>query len=246
MIPQSLLDEYKQNNCTNYFNDLKPATSSLVCQKAWTKINDLASGLNWYDLFRHVYQDGPILQGHNRLQSVNVEGEEKQYKLGFTMKEYTPWVKHIEENPNHPLLGSYMSTYINRADVRKALHIPVSAPAWQTCNNFINENYGYQYEGSFWIYKVLMQYNYKILFFSGDTDGAVPTYGTRRWINMLKLSVKEPWKAWVTDGQVSGYIIRYNGLDFATVHGAGHMAPQWKRKEVTKLFTNWIHDLEIN
>jgi hypothetical protein len=23
------------------------------------------------------------------------------------------------------------------------------------------------------------------------------------------------------------------------------MAPQWKRKEVTKLFTNWIHNLPI-
>lgn len=90
-----------------------------------------------------------------------------------------------------------------------------------------------------------MQYNYKILFFSGDTDGAVPTYGTKRWLKMLSLPVKEAWKPWITDGQVSGYIIRYEGMDFATVHGVGHMAPQWKRKEVTKMFTNWIHDLPI-
>ena len=90
-----------------------------------------------------------------------------------------------------------------------------------------------------------MQYNYKILFFSGDTDGAVPTFGSRRWIKMLNLPIKSAWRPWITDGQVSGYVINYQGLDFVTIHGAGHMAPQWKRKDVTKMFSNWIHDEAI-
>ena len=80
---------------------------------------------------------------------------------------------------------------------------------------------------------------------NGDTDGAVPTYGTRRWIQKLNWPIKKDWTPWYTDGQVSGYLISYDGLDFATIHGTGHMAPQWKRKEVTKLFTNWIHNLPI-
>jgi serine carboxypeptidase-like clade 2 len=44
-----------------------------------------------------------------------------------------------------------------------------------------------------------MQYGYKIMFFSGDTDGAVPTLGTRRWITGLNLKVKKAWKPWVID-----------------------------------------------
>lgn len=40
------------------------------------------------------------------------------------MKEYTPWAKHIQENSSHPLLGAYLTEYINRPDVRRALHIP--------------------------------------------------------------------------------------------------------------------------
>ena len=95
------------------------------------------------------------------------------------MKEYTPWAQHIQESPDHPLLGSYMTDYVNRYDVRKALHIPDSIQAWSQCNNDFQNYYHYQYEGSEWIYKILMNYDYKILFFSGDTDGAVPTYGTR-------------------------------------------------------------------
>lgn len=138
-----------------------------------------------------------------------------------------------------------MSDYVNRADVRQALNIPDTLPGWNNCDDFVSENYNYQYEASMWIYKILKQYGYKILFFSGDTDGAVPTYGSRRWLEILNWDVKEAWRSWHTDGQVSGYIIKYDGMDFATIHGVGHMAPQWKRKDVTSLFTNWIHDLPI-
>lgn len=186
----------------------------------------MAGDLNWYDLYRKVYPDGGLLlKSENRLKSVEIGGENKTYKTGYTMRDYTPWAKHLKDAPNHPLLGDYMSEYANRADVRKALNIPETVQGWETCNEFINENYAYQYEGSYWIYKVLLNYNYKILIFSGDTDGAVPTYGTRRWLKMLNLPKKDDWKAWYTDGQVSGFITRYEGLDFVTVHGVGHMAP---------------------
>jgi hypothetical protein len=93
---------------------LKPPTNSKVCVDAWNKINSLAGGLNWYDLYRKVYPDGGLLKNSNRLRSVNIDGENKTYMAGFTMKEYTPWAKHIEDHPDHPLLGDYMSTYVNR------------------------------------------------------------------------------------------------------------------------------------
>jgi len=64
------------------------------------------------------------------MRSVIINGEEKFYKAGMTMKEYTPWAKHIVESPNHPLLGAYLAEYINRADVRRALNIPDEMPAW--------------------------------------------------------------------------------------------------------------------
>jgi len=72
----------------------------------------------------------------------------------------------------------------------------------------------------------MKQYGYKILFFSGDTDGAVPTLGTRRWISGLKMPIKTPTAPFYTaDKQVAGYLTRYDGMDFATIHGAGHMSP---------------------
>jgi len=31
-------------------------------------------------------------------------------------------------------------------------------------------------------------------------------------------------------------------MDFVTVHGVGHMAPQWAREPVTTMINNWIAD----
>ncbi len=61
LIQKPLLDTYRNNDCINYFNDLKPPTNSTVCENAWNDINDLWQGLNWYDLFRQVVPDDSML-----------------------------------------------------------------------------------------------------------------------------------------------------------------------------------------
>lgn len=61
---------------------------------------------------------------------------------------------------------------------------------------------------------------------SGDKDGVVPTYGSLGWINSLKRAEVHPWRAWNdADGQLGGYYWALDGLDFGTVHGAGHLVP---------------------
>jgi hypothetical protein len=59
------------------------------------------------------------------------------------MNEYTPWVKQISKEHNHPILGDYMSDYVNREDVRASLNIPDSLPGWQNCDGFVSSNYHY-------------------------------------------------------------------------------------------------------
>ncbi len=81
-----------------------------------------------------------------------------------------------------------------------------------------------------------------MMFYSGDTDGAIPTFGSEQWIHSLGWDILEERRAWLTDGQVSGYVEKQDGLDFVTVHGVGHMAPQWKRKPVTDMIMAWIHE----
>lgn len=80
-----------------------------------------------------------------------------------------------------------------------------------------------------------------MLFLSGDTDGAVPTLGTRKWIRSLGWDVLEHWRSWYVNGQVAGYVEKYDGdLTFATVKGVGHMAPQWAKPQVQTLVFDFL------
>jgi len=173
-----------------------------------------------------------------------VGGEVKRYQRGVRFEQYTPWIK------NHPILksaakatfGDPMGDYLNRADVRAALNIPQSVQAWEGCTTNPQFYYPFTREASIWIYTILQRYNYTLMHYSGDTDGVVPTIGTRRWIESLKWPVSSDWQAWTTDGQVSGYTITYaNNFYFTTVHGVGHMAPQWKRKDMQQMILKFFH-----
>jgi len=68
------------------------------------------------------------------------------------------------------------------------------------------------------------------LVYSGDTDGAVPTAGTLAWLDIVNWDKTKDWYAFMVDGQVGGYVQEYDGLTLATVHGAGHMVPQFRRE----------------
>lgn len=83
-------------------------------------------------------------------------------------------------------------------------------------------------QASQWIYEELYG-KIRMMHFSGDVDGAVPTIGTQNWIDSLNWNIQQPWAEWDYDGQVAGYSIVYeNDFTFITVHGSGHMVPEDK------------------
>ena len=138
-----------------------------------------------------------------------------------------------------------MSDYLNNATVKNTLHV-MEELVYEGCNNDINGNWSLTYEASLWIYRVLQHTDIRMMFFSGDTDGAVPTLGSQKWIKLLRWPLKEHWRPWFSPSkQVGGYIESYEHLDFVTVHGVGHMAPQWARQAVTYMVTTWMHGGKI-
>jgi carboxypeptidase C (cathepsin A) len=184
------------------------------------------------------------LRGDERKAFTYVAGERKDYKVGYTINEYTPWMKHIVGDSGDNSLSNYVSHYLNMESVRTAMHIPTSVGGWEECNDTISNTYKVGTKGSFEIYKLLKN-KIKIMFFCGDTDGAVPCWGAHQWIKNLNWDIKEQTVPYYSDGNMAGLYTRYDGMDFATVHGAGHMSPQWKRKAVTNLITSWIHDEKV-
>jgi len=129
IITKKDYDAFNNNDCYYSFNDVIKVKNPPVCDATWARINELAENLNWYDLYRPVY-DGGLGSGHDaleaeqaRLGSAMVEGELKTYKKGMTMSEYTPWA-HSFLHENKQRLGDYTTDYMNTEEMRKALHIP--------------------------------------------------------------------------------------------------------------------------
>ena len=137
------------------------------------EFDSLVSDVNIYDIFGTCWGSGPFPQLYEA-------GPSK--KGGFTQNDYTPWLKRPVREGDKMLrelppctYGSGLLNYLNLDVVRQALHVPNDVQSWDLCTNEIN--YVIQPKGSQWIYEKL-QGKIRMLHYSGDTDGAVPTVGT--------------------------------------------------------------------
>lgn len=87
--------------------------------------------------------------------------------------------------------------YFNRQDVRDALHVNTSQP-WELCTDRIKYTRGEK--ASRFHYKNLKEAGIRILHFTGTTDGAVPSLGTRRWIEEDNWTVEKEYSPfYITD-----------------------------------------------
>jgi serine carboxypeptidase-like clade 1 len=256
LYDMDMYDNIHANDCISQYGafstDITP-----TCQGYLDTFNDLTSSINIYDVYGICYMNGGAenqdsdkfeLYSTSNLGMAKVGDEIKTYKKSYTAADYTPWIYHNKES-NKKLkelppctFGNPLIAYMNNATTRAAMNIPSTVGAWDFCTDKINYHIGTQ--GSQWIYSELKGL-YRILFYSGDTDGAVPTYGSLQWIEQLGWSITAQWRAYMVDNQVAGYIEQRDGMTFATVHGAGHMVPQDKREQAYYLIFNWLNGQAI-
>jgi len=119
-------------------------------------------------------------------------------KIGL---EYTPWLKTGKPTKKTCLGGSALGAYFNSAAVREALHIPKDInQVWTDCGPSDPEwSYTLEIKASQWIWEDLAL-NFpklRMLKFSGDQDGAVPTTGSVDWINTLGWDDIKAWAPWM-------------------------------------------------
>lgn len=205
--------------------------------------------INVYDIYGTCWGLGPTPQ-------LYMSEKDRQHRRFISQNDYTPWLQREikkDDQSGEPILkelppctwGSGLLDWMNLADTRKALHIPDSVQAWDLCQSGDWWHYVIQPKGSQWIYEEL-QGKIRMLHFSGDTDGAVPTLGTQNWIATLGWDTVQDWTPYFVDAQVAGYTEVYEGdFTFGTVHGAGHMAPQFKPPQTYHLVMNWILGRDI-
>ncbi|KAI9114173.1 hypothetical protein K1719_014823 [Acacia pycnantha] len=133
--------------------------------------------------------------------------------------------------------------WANNEDVRQALQIREGTKGeFLRCNKSLSYKYNLQSVVDY--HHNLIDTNLQFLVFCADLDLAIPHIGTQAWIKSLNLKIKDPWRAWFVDGQVAGYTQLYKNNDYfltyVAVKGAGHVAQQYKPKEVFQVIERWF------
>jgi serine carboxypeptidase-like clade 2 len=236
IINKQLHETLINNTCKWYFWDVKPSTDTPVCKEAIEKFKNLTADVNWYDIYSVT--EGEKLK-EPKIGETIIGGEKRYYNRGYRKSDYVPWMQEFY-GPTDPIVGDFMSDYLNREDVRHALHIPDDVQPWEGCRRDDWFDYKLQPEGSVYLYPLLKSLGLRILVFSGDVDGCVPTFGTESWIKKLKWDTTEDWHPWFIDNQVVGFKKKFDGLDFTTVRGAGHGAPLSKPEASMKMIMGFV------
>ncbi|OQR83472.1 serine protease family S10 [Achlya hypogyna] len=140
-----------------------------------------------------------------------------------------------------PCQASFMTAYLQRADVQAAIHVQADhVVEWTKCNVEINAAYD-RTSSALPVYPAILAAGLKALVYSGDTDAVVNFMGTQRWLADLKLPVVDKWHAWFgPDKQLAGYTEGYTNVTFTTVKGAGHMVPATRPLHALYMFECFV------
>mmetsp|Transcript_87147 Transcript_87147/g.154272 ORF Transcript_87147/g.154272 Transcript_87147/m.154272 type:complete len:471 (+) Transcript_87147:46-1458(+) len=196
------------------------------CEHLMDAAMENAKGLNGYDFYRDCFQQtAPLSAWHLA----------RQPHLLTSLRE-APRPPHPALGMNVPCIDSVGGTnWLGRPDVRAALHIETSLPAWEICSSNINYTRDMSYSAPKLYAK--MAEKYRILVYNGDTDMACDYLSDSWAVDSINVTVDPDmdWVPWHMDEdggqQTVGFVTRYQtklGLYFLTVKGAGHMVPQWK------------------
>jgi len=228
LLPKPLWDKYLEHNCTDPFQQLNSSTCSLLIVNFMRKIGNL----NPYAL------DYPVCLSNQQMR----------------MREF---LREPNENKDtliyEPCEELYSSAYLNRLDVKIALHVNKDIQ-WEECSRTTKYNLADKMLPMEKYYKTLMNsethQDLRILVYSGDDDSVCGTIGTQRWIYDLGFPTTSLWDTWYNkDGQTAGFITKFktpfsrnSRFSFITVHDAGHEVPTYKPKDALELFEMYLNN----
>ena len=137
--------------------------------------------------------------------------------------------------------------YFNSVEFKEALHVAsFVTQEYKFINEKVESLFKTAAEGSVWTYDILKLYGYEVLFFEGDTDGAVSVAGTFSWIKNRNFNLLKGWNAILTDdGELFGYSKEYDLFKLVTIHGFGHPAYFQQGKQVSSMIARFIHGLPL-
>jgi len=208
------------------------------CESLLYQIADLVGDLNIYGIYDDCYYDS--------LKNSRVPLHNPFYRISQRVRDSLVEKKVVAEAKQRgdvPCIDSSRAeAWLNQDSIRTALHaISVKDQEWTICTDQIN--YDSDYDTLIPIHLELLEYEIRILIYSGDVDLCVPYTGSEAWTRSLGFPTKQDWRPWKVNRQVAGYVIEYDGgLTFATIKGSGHTVPQFKPSQSLHFFRQFLED----
>jgi len=140
--------------------------------------------------------------------------------------------------------------YLNRADVKAALHIdPTWSGQWQECNYDVLDSYAEtkNHDMRSQLGRIVNDARLKTLIYQGEQDPLISWTGNKKFIDtelgLKNITDLHPWSFNGTEvGQTQLY---EKNLTFTTFHGAGHMVPEDKPAPAYFMIYNFLVGPEI-
>jgi len=238
---QGMLDNCDFSNIGPLKNSVNPAKCNSFVNQAFDTIADI----NIYQIYADVCLDNmgqgqaaPLAEASLAAQLAARTPSPLKADL---LKKQAGLRDQIDRNPCRE---AHMTSYLNRKDVQDAIHVKSKSGSpvrWTQCSSIVNYSRKDLMTPMQSVYQQLLQTNLRMLVFSGDIDGIVPTTGTRLWLAQFGLPITESWRPWMdSEKQVGGFCEHYKGLTFASVRDAGHMVPWDQPLRSYDLFSRFL------
>lgn len=211
----------------------KKDTESVRCQFAKDKVFDLVKDVNQYDIKGTCFNASKQSAGEyahwwgERIRTPNSEPQRTQSCLDF----------------------EGMEEYLNREDVKAAIFAKTTTK-FVTCKPEVYKKYVYDFDvGTGGYFPGLKNAGVRLGLYSGDSDAVVPTTWTMNLVKKLKFEKSgDAWRSWSLKEKVkeeeidrfAGFYMKFTGLTFGTINGAGHMAAMNRPRETQFLFNAFL------
>lgn len=100
--------------------------------------------------------------------------------------------------------------------------------------------------------QILRAHRPRIMVYNGDVDPGCNYLWAEASVQKFAETVTRPWRPWVygktqrVGEQLGGFVTDYSdNISFATIHGAGHMSPQWRPEAVFFMLRNFLSEKSL-
>ncbi|XP_038663062.1 lysosomal protective protein-like [Scyliorhinus canicula] len=208
--------------------------SNYNCRESVNKVFNIIyySGLNLYALYMNCAGG---VKGSNVRFHTEVKNLFPFYQFEVPEKPAT-----LSGNVPPCINDTAMWTWLNRADVRQALHIPDFVQTWELCSSVVSDNYQRIYGNMQDFYLKLLSKGLRALVYNGDIDMVCNFLGENWFVQSLNQKKTMDYQPWIYNNQIAGFHERYGNLTFLTVKGAGHMVPEWAPARAFNMFQSFL------